>query len=294
MDTPLLTIIELENLQRRTLQFQARRRRAVASRFAGPELSVFRGRGMELEDLRVYQPGDDVRHMEWRATARSGRPITKVFREERQRLVYLVVDRSPTMAFGTRREIKAATAARVAALLAFSALADQERVAGVVWNGEDEQSFPSSRSLDSALRLLHAAVAPIPPDQAAGGSLNALQRLDRAVERGSSIYLISDFHHFHENRLPVLRHLAERCDITAVQITDPAELQLGQAGKMRFRAPDGGLHIVNTDDVRLRERYAAVMAERQAGLKQALHGAGVDLVRVSTHDETLHQLAQVL
>lgn len=293
-NTPLLTIAELEQLQRQTLQFQARQRRPVASRYAGPVVSLFRGRGMELEDLRAYQPGDDVRHMEWRATARSGRPITKVFREERQRLVYLVVDRGPTMAFGTRREIKAATAARVTALLAFSAVARQERVAGLVVNGDDEQDFPATRTLDGALPLLRAAIAPLAMTPSKSVAFASLEKLDRAVERGSSIYLISDFHHFDQRQQPVLHHLAERCEITAVHIVDPAEEQLSAVGRTRFRAPDGKLYVVDTDDPRLRERYAAVMAGRAAALQRLLHGAGVMRVRVSTHDDTLIQLDQLL
>lgn len=294
IDIPLLTIADLERLQRQTLQFQARRRRPVASRFAGPVLSLFRGRGMELEDLRAYQTGDDVRHMEWRATARSGRPITKVFREERQRLVYIVIDRGPTMAFGTRRELKAATAARVAALLAFSAVARQERVAGLVLNGDGEQSFPATRSLDGALRLLGAAIAPVTMTPSASFTLTSLERLDRAAERGSSIYLISDFYHFDARHQPVLRHLAERCEITAIHIVDPAEEQLSSVGRTRFRSPDGRLYVVDTDDARLRERYAAVMAERNAALQQGLLSAGIPVVRIHTHDDILSQLDQVL
>lgn len=294
INTPLLSIADLENLQRQTLQFQARHRRPVASRYAGPVVSLFRGRGMELEDLRAYQAGDDVRHMEWRATARSGRPITKVFREERQRLVYLVVDRGPTMAFGTRREIKAATAARVAALLAFSAVARQERVAGLVLSGDGEQDFPATRTLDGALHLLRAVIAPLATTPSPRVALPSLERLDRAAERGSSIYLISDFHHFDQRQQPVLRHLAERCEITAIQVTDPAEEQLSAIGRTRFRSPDGKLYVVDTDDPRLRERYAAVMAERAAALQRLLHGAGVAVVRVSTHDDTLRQLDQLL
>jgi len=294
INTPLLTITELESLQRQTLRFHARHRRAVASRYAGPVVSLFRGRGMELEDLRAYQAGDDVRHMEWRATARSGRPITKVFREERQRLVYLVVDRGPTMGFGTRREIKAATAARVAALLAFSAVARQERVAGLVVNGDGEQSFPATRTLDGVLRLLRAAIAPLAMTQSTNSAFSALERLDRAAERGSSIYLISDFYHCEERQQPLLRHLAERCDLTAVHIVDPAEEQLSAVGHTRFRSPEGKLYVVDTDDPRLRERYAAAMAERTAALQRLMHGAGVAVVRIHTQDDALRQLDHLL
>jgi len=294
MNDLLLTITELEDLQRHTLQYQARQRRPVASRYAGPVVSLFRGRGMELEDLRAYQPGDDVRHMEWRATARSGRPITKVFREERQRLVYVVVDRGPTMAFGTRHEIKAATAARVAALLAFSAVARQERVAGLVVDGDGEQAFPATRTLDGALHLLRAVIAPLADSSSSHFALAALERLERGVERGSSLYLISDFEQFDERQQPVLRHLAERCELTAVHIVDPAEEQLSAIGRTRFRSPDGKLYVVDTDDPRLRERYAAVMAERNAALQRRLLGAGVNVIRIHTHDDAVSRLDQLL
>ncbi len=294
MNEPLLTITELENLQRQTLQFQARQRRPVASRYAGPVVSLFRGRGMELEDLRAYQPGDDVRHMEWRATARSGRPITKVFREERQRLVYVVVDRGPTMAFGTRHEIKAATAARVAALLAFSAVARQERIAGLVVNGDGEQAFPATRTLDGALHLLRAVNAPLTDGTVSHFNVTTLESLDRGVERGAGIYLISDFQHFDHDQQTVLRHLAERCELTAVHIVDPAEEQLAAVGRTRFRAPDGKLYVVDTDDSRLRERYAAVMAERHAMLQRNLLGAGVDVVRIHSDENVVSRLDQLL
>jgi len=288
---PLLTIAELELLQRQTLQCLARRRRPVASKLAGPTQSVVRGRGMELEDLRAYQPGDDVRHMEWRATARSGRPITKVFREERQRLVYLVLDRGPSMAFGTRREIKAATAARAAALLAFGALARQERLAGLICNGDGDLDFPATRTLDGVLRLLAAAVAPIGAViNGAGTMADALHQLDRAAERGSAIYLISDFHSFGVRQQPVLRHLGERCDLTALQVIDPAEEQLADAGPLRLRGPDGNLCVVDSSDARLRDRYAAAMAGRHAALKRMLHGAGINLVRLSPEEDTPRQL----
>jgi uncharacterized protein (DUF58 family) len=217
-----------------------------------------------------------------------------VFREERQRLVYMVIDRGHTMAFGTRREIKAATAARVAALVAFSAVARQERVAGLIVNGDGEQDFPATRTLDGVLRLLRAAIAPLATAPSTNSVCAALERLDRAAERGSSIYLVSDFHHFDERQQPVLRHLAERCELTAVHIVDPAEEQLSAVGRTRFRAPDGRLYVVDTDDARLRERYAAAMAERSAALQRLMHGASVAVVRIHTHDDVLSRLDQLL
>src|SRR3990172_1873062 len=176
---PLLSTAELERLQRQTLMHRGRRR-TTAGAYAGPAPSIFRGRGMELEDVRAYQPGDDVRHMDWRATARTNRPITKVFRDERQQMIYLVIDRGPTMFFGTRGELKAASAARVAAVLAFSALAPQERVAGLISDPAGEQAFPKTRGLAGALKLLQAAAAPAPRNLARGAAsvANLLEHLD--------------------------------------------------------------------------------------------------------------------
>jgi uncharacterized protein (DUF58 family) len=208
--------------------------------------------------------------------------------------VYIVIDRGPTKAFGTRREIKATTAARVAALLAFSAVARQERVAGLVLNGDGEQAFPATRTLDGALHLLRAVIAPLAATPSPHFELASLERLDRSVERGSSIYLISDYQHFDERQLLVLRHLAERCELTAVHIVDPAEEQLTAIGRTRFRAPDGKLYVVDTDDPRLRERYAAVMTERTAVLQRSLLGAGVGVVRIHTHEDVASRLDQLL
>ena len=114
------------------------------------------------------------------------------------------------------------------------------------------------------------------------------------MERGSGIYLISDFHNFDEGQQAVLRHLTERCELTAIQVVDAAEEQLSQIGRTRFRSPRGGLYIVDTDDARLRQRYAEVMAQRNATLQRGMHGAGIPLVRIHTHDDTLRQLDGLL
>src|SRR3569623_3029854 len=159
--TPLLDIAELERLQRQTLHHRRVQHRPVAGRWTGAARSLFRGRGMELDDTRAYQSGDDVRYLDWRATARSGRPMSKVFREERPRQVSLVIARSASMYFGTRVGAKAAAAARGAAILAFIALAEHDHVAGLVLDGARERAFPAARHLDGVLPLLRAAGAPM-------------------------------------------------------------------------------------------------------------------------------------
>ncbi|MCC6303341.1 MAG: DUF58 domain-containing protein, partial [Gammaproteobacteria bacterium] len=161
---PLLDAEEFERLRQLALHYRSRSGRARQSPGPGRHHTATRGQGIELHDVRPYQPGDDVRHMDWRATARSGRPITKVFVEEHARRLFLFVDRRPGMMFGTRRELKAATAARAAALLAFSALAEREPVAGLVF-GEEIGHHAPAYSPEGVLPLLRQAAA-APPSAA--------------------------------------------------------------------------------------------------------------------------------
>lgn len=293
LTTPLLSFDELERLQRQTLQRRRAPRRPVGSHWSGTAHSLFRGRGMELDDSRAYQPGDDVRHMDWRATARSGRPMSKVFREERQRQLYLVVDRSPSMHFGTRVETKAVTAARCAAVLAFSALAEHEHVAGLVLDGARMRAFAAARRLDGVLPLLSAASA---------GALDKLQpanwnsvypSLQRAVSRGATLCLISDFHSADETHRAELWRLAMRCDLILLHVVDPAEMELPAAGRLRLTGGDGRIHTIDSSDASLRARYAAAMTERRAALRRLCHGVGATLRTIRTHRDVLEQLEGV-
>ncbi len=288
--TPLLTTEDLEQLQLKTLERGQSSRHVVASPLVGQQPSVFRGRGMELEDVRAYQTGDDVRRMDWRATARSGKPIMKVFREERSRELFLVIDRGPGMRFGTRGELKAARAARVAALLAFSALAAREPVAGIVVD-DREQLFSPARRLEGVLTLLRAACAPLPESHSVVAVEALLEQIDRAAERGSLICLISDFAQWRGEHLPLLLHLAARHNVLALRIIDPGEEALPDAGKIRVVSPATGTAcVVDTSDTALRTRYAKTMANRSAALGGLFGQAGITLRQVHTHRDILQEM----
>lgn len=288
--TPLLTTEDLEQLQLKILERGQPSRHVVASPLMGQQPSVFRGRGMELEDVRAYQTGDDVRRMDWRATARSGKPIMKVFREERNRELFLVIDRGPGMRFGTRGELKAARAVRVAALLAFSSLAVREPVAGIVVD-DREQFFPPARRLEGVLTILRAACAPLPASPSAVAVETLLEQIDRAAERGSRICLISDFAQWREEHLPLLLHLAVRHKVLALRIVDPGEEELPDAGKIRVVSPaTGTMRIVDTSDAALRARYANAMTYRSAALEGLFKRAGIALRQVHTHRDILQEM----
>ncbi|MDX1251480.1 MAG: DUF58 domain-containing protein [Gammaproteobacteria bacterium] len=290
MTEPLLSTTELEQLQWRVLERRRLSRHAVAAPFAGQQTSVFRGHGMELEEVRAYQPGDDVRRMDWRATARTGRPVVKVFREERSRGLFLLVDRGPAMRFGTRGELKAARAARVAAILAFSALAGRDSVAGIVAGG-GEEFFPPARNLEGTLALLRAACAPLPEEYKPLPIERLIEQSRRAAERGASICLISDFARLHEHHVPPLIRLATRHNVLAVRIVDPGEEELPNAGKLRIISPaTGRICVIDTSDATLRARYAKAMAERSAALENLFRRAGIALHQIHTHRDVLQEM----
>lgn len=290
----MLSATELEALQWQIVEIWQRNRNKTRAPHAGPFASFFRGQGMELHDSRPYQPGDDIRHLDWRATARSGKAISKVFLDERGLNLFLVIDRHPGMFFGTRGELKAASAARCAAILAFSALAARERVAGVVL-GEETQYFPPASTTGGVLPLLQAAAAPVPAAPATRPSTlpSLLTALARKIEPGTDLCLISDFHNLTDSNAPLLRILARDCATHALRIRDTAEEHLEDAGPLRLRSPFSGETLtVDSGSSRLRERYRAAVMKRNQALHKLLQGCGIALTTIDNHRDTLSQLEE--
>lgn len=295
---PLVTASELEHLYHHVIEHRPAVQRGRGVMHSGAFASAFRGHGLEMADVRPYQWGDDLRHMDWRATARSGKPTTKVFVDERLRSVFVAVDRGPTMAFGTRGQVKAALAARVAAIWTFTALANHESAGGVVHDRET-RFFPVARTLDGALPLLHRAAAPLPPwhdshPAAPDMSLKALlHHTHSAAPPQSSVCLISDFTELNDAHLPALLQLAEQRAVMAIHIEDPAEHTLPRAGVLRMISPvTGRRYTIDTADEALRARYAEAMAERRAAATALFSRAGIPRIPLSTDHDPLQQLAQ--
>jgi len=289
----LLSTAELGQLQQMVLQRPQLQTRPLDTPYAGAFISLHRGHGMELHDVRPYQPGDDIRHMDWRATARSGKPTTRVFLAERQRSLFVVIDRRPSMQFGSRVELKATTAARCAAILAFSALAARERVAGVVLDSEPH-FFPASSTIEGTLPLLQAASAPLDTAQPKEPIelSRLLEQISHSAERGSSLIFISDLHDLEERHRTSLLDIATRFEALALQITDRAEEQLEACGKIRVTSPvSGKSSVIDSDNRALRESYAEMMQQRRSALKQLCRRSRLPLHRLYNHRDTLQQLA---
>jgi len=293
--TALLTTEELHRVQQQVACYGAVSLHPAVSRH-GQWHSAFRGQGMDLMDSRAYQAGDDIRYIDWRATARSGRVSTKVFREERQSMLTWFVDRSPTMAFASCGELKAARAVRVAAALTFSALATGDRVAGLT-AGHREQFFPATATLDGALHMLRAIAAPLPHGSLVTATAGcdwgaALGHLCRAVRLNTTVCLISDFRQLQQQHLPWLQQLSERRQVRAFVIKDPAEGLLPDVDRVRLCLPgSGAVHTIDCSNVSLRMQYAAAVATRSDQLRQWFAKSAIVSVSVRTDSELFAQLS---
>jgi uncharacterized protein (DUF58 family) len=230
-----LTAAELIALRPRCHALRLPMRQAAASALAGAYRSRFRGRGVDFVESRNYQPGDDIRNMDWRVTARTGRAHTKVFQEERERPVLVVLDAGPSLYFGTRRRLKSVAAGQLAAAIAWSAVRRGDRIGGFLFAPGRHLEIRPAGGRRGAMRMIQGLVDWLEPDAAArqAGSAAGLQPLSLALERvrhavrpGSLVIVISDFFSLDENSNRHLSRLRQHNDVIACQVLDAAEHEL--------------------------------------------------------------------
>ena len=260
-------------------------KRLVETGVAGNYHTVFRGRGVEFSEVRPYQPGDDVRAIDWNRTARMGAPFVKVFHEERDLTVFLAVDVSGSLRYGSRAIAKRELAAELAALLAFAALRNQDRVGAALLTDRLELFLAPARRRHRALRLVHEVLARparggTDLDRALGDALSNLRQ--RAV-----LFLISDFVGPVPER--VLQRAAARHDLVVLELVDPRDLEPPASGPVVLEdAETGEVALVRGRRV-AREEAARAAAERQR-LRQLLVGLGVDRLELRTDRPYLPEL----
>jgi uncharacterized protein (DUF58 family) len=290
--------------------------RQVSDVMAGAYLSVFKGRGMELDEVRPYVPGDDVRAIDWNVTARTGEPHVKRFVEERELTVMLLVDVSASQDFGSGRRSKLEAAVELSALLAMSAVENGDKVGLLLFHGSADLYIPPRKGGKHALRVVREVLArgePEPPGARPGAGLRALpaavrrwflrasarargvptrddvpprratsiaaalELCRRVLPRRAVLFLISDF--LDEGYLQVLRHANRKHDVVAALITDPREAEMPPAGLVTLEdAESGRTRLVDTRSRAFREDLAARAAVRQAQLRDQLRATGMDLV----------------
>ncbi|GMU82956.1 MAG: hypothetical protein AMXMBFR47_28270 [Planctomycetota bacterium] len=248
--------------------------------FAGQYHSAFKGLGMEFEEVREYQPGDDVRTIDWNVTARSGRPFVKRFREERELTVMLVVDVSASQDFGSRAELKRRLVARLGATLAFSAIRNNDKVGLLQFSDRIEQFVPARKGTRHVLRVVRELL--LPEARGRGTDIElALEHLDRVLDRRSVVFLISDFRS--PDFTKALRIVRHRHDLIPVRIFDERETRLPPVRYIECIDPETGEQmLVDTSSRGFRDRFAALADRDRLTLLQTFRRTGLDMIEVET------------
>lgn len=262
--------------------------KAVNDVLAGEYESVFKGRGMEFNEVREYHIGDDIRSIDWNVTARTGEPHVKLFVEERELTIMFMVDLSASGAFGSTRKIKNEVAAELCALLAFSAIKNNDKVGLIVFTDQVELFIPPAKGTTHVLRLIRDLLE-FSPGQTDTNIAAGIDYLGRVITRRSVVFLISDF--LGEDYEKPLRILGKRHDLIAVSVTDPREIALPNVGLVELEdAETGELVLIDTGSAAIRKRYEQLGSVQQARLRDMFRSMDIDHIEISTNRDYLRDL----
>ena len=290
----MLSVEFLKKLRR----IELHTRKIINATFAGEYRSTFKGTGMEFVDVREYLPGDDIRSIDWKVTARMGRPYVKKFVEERELTVILCVDASGSGYFGTRSQFKLEQSAQVAATIAFSAVSNNDKVGLLFFTDRVERFVPPRKGRQHVMRLVRDILL-FQPKRRGTDPVEALEFVMRILKHRAIVFLVSDFmgRGFSPDTLRIpLGIAARRHDLVAIPITDPAEWELPRVGIMDVEDMETGeIVTVDTSNPRLRKSYqehAQAMVSRRDRLFRQL---GIDSIHLHTHEDftpKLHKFFQ--
>jgi uncharacterized protein (DUF58 family) len=290
-----VTLAELIALREEARRLDIAPRGKVLATRSGGHLSRFRGRGMEFDESRIYQPGDDVRNMDWRVTARAGKPHVKLFREERERPVWLLVDQGPTMRFGTRVAFKSVVAARAAALLAWAAADKSDRVGGLVFDETRHyERRPAARTRGLLPMLKALAEDPIPGEEGGHAGISpAATHLVQLVRPGSLVFVLSDFFGLSAEHSAWLAHFGTTSEVVLVHVRDPLE-EIAPPPAL-YPVTDGARRgLLDTTAARHRARWQARFADHLRLLEELARRHGAHLLGVRTDEPVGPALARGL
>lgn len=280
-----------EELLKKIQRFHFRTSRLANDLFAGQYESAFKGRGIEFSEVREYQPGDDVRSIDWNVSARFGRPFVKVFHEERELTVMLLLDLSGSNLFGTRSKFKRELLAEVAGMLAFLAIRTNDKVGAILFSSRVEKYIPPKKGASHVWRLIKEVFTYEPEDLTT--NIDAvLTYLNRVAKRHAIVFLISDCEDSGFEKS--LRLTARKHDLTVIRVSDPAEEELPAVGLVTVRDPETEqMTIINTSDKRLQDKWRRRRKEQADYIVGMLRRLGVDLVRLSTDGPVIEPLTRL-
>ena len=281
-----------EELLKRVRKIEIKTRRLSRNIFAGEYHSQFKGRGMAFSEVREYQPGDDVRSIDWNVTARLSKPYIKVFEEERELTVMLLVDVSGSRHFGTLTQMKRDMMAEVAATLAFSTIANNDKVGVLFFSDKIEKFIPAKKGKTHVLHIIRELLS-FEPTSTGTDIAQALQYFSNAQKRHCTAFLISDFMGVEGLDKPLMI-ASNRHEINAIQIYDRREEQFPDLGLVKFRDAETGNDLwVDTSIQSTRDAYARAWADNSAAIDQLFTRTGVKHISVRTDQDYVKALMQL-
>ncbi len=279
-----------EELRKRIRQIQIYSSRAVDASFAGQYESVFKGRGMQFDEVREYMPGDDIRTIDWNVTARTGKPFIKRFVEEREMTVLFAVDLSASGEFGTVDKLKNELAAEFCAVLAFAAAKNNDKVGLLIFTDRIELFIPPKKGSRHILRLIRELLSFKMPKRKTSIPL-ALDYIARVMRKRATVFLVSDF--IEANFQKPLSLLNKRHDVVAVPVRDRVEIAMPPVGLIEIEdAETGQIMLVDTSSKEFRAQYGRHSSQRFDALKGTLRSANVDQISITTDKPYINNLIQ--
>ena len=274
---------DVKELMARVGKIRILTNRLIDDRLSGDYHSTFKGQGVEFDEVRPYMVGDDVRTIDWNVTAKTGIPYIKRFSEERELTVLFMVDVSGSQGYGSVRRSKMELAAEVTALLALTAIRNQDKIGLVLFSDRIVKYIPPRKGRDSVMRLVREVLAA--EDDAEGGTdiAAALKFLSGVQKRRAVVFLVSDFLTEKEGFERLLRTAARRHDVVCVPVSDPAESELPDVGLVELEDPETGeLALVDTSSAKVRRAFAAKAKDEGEELRRFFLKTGIDTMGIST------------
>ena len=265
--------------------------RMIDEQLSGDYHSTFKGQGVEFDEVRPYVAGDDVRSIDWNVTARTGIPYIKRFSEERELTVLFLVDVSGSQSYGSVRRSKMELAAEVTALLALTAIRNQDKIGLVLFSDRIVKYIPPRKGRDSVMRLVREVLAA--EDDAEGGTdiAGALKFLNGVQKRKAVVFLVSDFLAPSAAYERLLRATARHHDVICVPVSDPAESQLPNVGLVELEDPETGeLVLVDTSSAAVRKRFARAASEEKEDLRKFFLKTGIDTMTIATDQPYVNEV----
>ncbi|MBN1442566.1 MAG: DUF58 domain-containing protein [Planctomycetes bacterium] len=279
-----------KEILKKVRQIEIRTNRVVDSLLGGEYHSAFKGRGMEFEEVREYQPGDEIRTIDWNVTARAGTPFVKVYREERELTVLLLVDVSPSEQFGTGQQQKSELAAEFSALISFAAIRNNDKIGLILFSDEVEKYIPPKKGKKHVLRVVRELLT-YEPRSRGTDIAEALRFLARVARRRSTVFLVSDY--IAEDFEKVLSAVRSRHDVIAVRTSDPREVQLPDVGLITLEdAETGEVVVVDSRSAHIRKLFEDRGQEERSRQDSLLRSLKVDELEITTGKPYVQELSR--